>query len=332
MRKFLIRRTAMMVLTLLFVSAVVFLLIELPPGDFAERQAFKRAAAGEIITEGDVHDLKVRYGLDQPFLTRYARWASGIVLRGDFGISFQYQMPVTQVIGDRLALTLVIAICSLVLIYAIAVPVGVFAAVKQYSLGDFLASSLCYVGLAVPNFMLALFLMYMGVKVFGTSVGGLFSPAFVGAPWSLSKLRDLLGHLWVPCVVLTVTGTAFQTRTVRATLLDELNKLYVKVARSKGLSEWQVLTRYPVRVAINPIVSTLGWELTNIISNSAVISVVLSLSDTGSLLIKSLIDQDMYLAGAILLMLSFFTILGTFLSDVLLAILDPRVRLGRGVE
>jgi len=321
-----------MLLTLFLVSGVVFMLIDLPPGDFAERQALKRAAAGETVTAGDVHDLKVRYGLDKPPLYRYLKWMEGILLHGDFGMSFQYQLPVTKVIGDRLAITFLIAVFSLILIYLIAIPVGIFAAIKQYSVGDFIASSLCYIGLAIPNFMLALFLMYFGLTTFGMSVGGLFSPEYLDAPWSWAKFGDLLGHLWVPTIVLAVTGTAFQIRTIRATLLDELNKLYVKVARSKGLSERQVLWRYPIRIAMNPIVSTIGWELTNIISNAAIVSVVLSISDTGPLLINSLIDQDMYLAGSLLLMLTFFTVLGTFISDILLAALDPRVRLGKGVE
>lgn len=328
MFKFIMKRIISMVLTLIVTSFVVFILIELPPGDYAERYAFKQSAQGVTITEEDLQSLKKQLGLDEPFGQRYVKWVSNIVLHGNFGISFQYQQPVLDVIGERLLYTFLLAAASLIITYGLAVPIGVISAIYQYSIGDFFVTVLGYIGLAVPNFLLALILMYVSVKYFDTSVGGLFSPEYVTAAWSWAKALDLLKHLWIPAFVLGIGGTAFQIRTVRAMMLDEKNKLYVKVARSKGLSEWQTLIRYPVRVALNPVVSTIGWELANVISGAPIVATVLSLPDTGPLLLNALLDQDMYLAGAMLMMLTFLTVLGTFISDLLLALLDPRVRLG----
>lgn len=328
MLKFILKRTGSLLITLALASVVVFILIELPPGDYAERYAFKQAAAGVTITEQDILSLKEQLGLNEPMWQRYLHWISNIVLHGNFGVSFQYQQPVTEVIGERLLYTFIIAIGTLIFTYALAVPIGLFSAVYQYSIGDMFFTVIGYLGLAIPNFLLALILLYFSVKYFDTSVGGLFSQEFMNAPWSWARVVDLLKHLWVPAVVLGMGGTAFQIRTIRATMLDEKSKLYVKAARAKGLSEWQTLIRYPVRVALNPIISTLGWELTNIISGAPIVATVLSLPDTGPLMLNALLDQDMYLAGAMLMMLTFLTVLGTFISDVLLALLDPRVRLG----
>lgn len=328
MFRFILKRVLSLIVTLALASFVVFVLIELPPGDYAERYVFKQSAAGVRLTEQDLESLREQLGLNDPFGERYLKWVSGIILRGNFGISFQYQQPVTDVIGDRLLYTFILATASLLITYGLAIPIGIISAIYQYSLGDFFVTIIGYIGLAVPSFLLALILMYFSVKYFDTSVGGLFSPEFVTAPWSWAKAVDLLKHLWIPAFVLGVGGTAFQIRTIRAMMLDEKNKLYVKAARAKGLTEWQTLMRYPVRVALNPIVSTIGWELANIISGAPIVATVLSLPDTGPLLLTALLDQDMYLAGAMLLMLTFLTVIGTFVSDILLALLDPRVRLG----
>ena len=328
MIKFLLRRLGSLLFTLILASLVIFILIELPPGDYAERYAFKQSSMGVLITEKDMESLREQLGLNDPFFERYLNWVRNIIFHWNFGVSFQYQQPVTEVIGDRLLYTFILAVATLLLTYGLAIPIGILSAIYQYSIGDFFVTVIGYIGLAIPNFLLALILLYISVKFMNTSVGGLFSQEFVLASWSWAKVWDMLKHLWVPAVVLGTSGTAFQIRTIRATMLDEKNKLYVKAAQAKGLSRWQTLIRYPVRVALNPIVSTLGWELTNVISGAPIVATVLSLPDTGPLMLNALLDQDMYLAGAMLMMLTFLTILGTFVSDILLAILDPRVRLG----
>jgi peptide/nickel transport system permease protein len=328
MIRFLLQRFLAMLVTLALVSVITFIIIELPPGDYAERYAFKLSASGIKMTEEDIQGLRVRFGLDKPLMERYWVWIGNIVLHGDFGLSFQYQKPVLSVIGERIAFTAILALTTLLLTYGLALPIGIYSAIRQYTLGDYLATVLGYIGLAIPSFMLALVLLYITVKVFNMSVGGLFSPAFMEAPWTWARLGDLLKHLWVPALVLGLSGTAFQIRTVRATLLDEKNQLYVTAARAKGLPEWRVMLKYPIRVALNPVISTIGWELTSIISGAPIVALVLNLPDTGPLFLNSLLDQDMYLAGGMLLMLSALTIIGTFLSDILLAIMDPRIRRG----
>jgi len=238
---------------------------------------------------------------------------------------------VTEVIGERLGFTAILAVAAMIFTYGLAIPIGIYSAVRQYSIGDYTFTVLGYIGMAVPNFLLALVLMYISVMVFGSSVGGLFSPEYLEASWSWARFVDMLKPLWVPAIVLGTAGTAFQIRTMRATLLDEKNKLYVTAARAKGLAEGRLLMKYPVRVALNPIVSTIGWELTAIISGAPIVAFVLALPDTGPLFLKALMDQDVYMAGAMLLMYSALTILGTFLSDVMLAVLDPRVRQGERI-
>jgi len=272
-----------------------------------------------------------QYGLDRPWPERYWRWVTNIVLHGNFGQSLMYRLPVTEVIGERLGFTAILAVAALIFTYGLAIPIGIYSAVRQYSVGDYTFTVLGYIGMAVPNFLLALVLMYISVMVFGSNVGGLFSPEYLEAPWSWARFVDMLKHLWVPAIVLGTAGTAFQIRTMRATLLDEKNKLYVTAARAKGLSEGRLLMKYPVRVALNPIVSTIGWELTAIISGAPIVAFVLALPDTGPLFLKALMDQDVYMAGAMLLMYSALTILGTFFSDVMLAVLDPRVRQGERI-
>ncbi len=328
MAKFILKRFLAMLITLFLVSIVTFIIIELPPGDYADRYAFKLSASGVRVTPEELNNLKIQFGLDKPMVIRYFTWMKNIITEGNFGVSFQYQRPVTEVIGERIVFTVILALTTLILTYGIAIPIGIISAVYQYSFLDYLVTFIGYIGLGIPTFMLALVLLFVNVMIFGVNVGGLFSPEFINAPWSIARAIDLLRHIWVPALVLGTTGTAFQIRTIRATLLDEKNNLYVTAARAKGLSEFRTLMKYPVRVAINPVISTIGWELTSIVSGAPIVALVLGLPDTGPLFLSSLLDQDMYLAGTMLLLMSFLTILGTFLSDLLLAALDPRVRMG----
>lgn len=331
MAKYLLQRLIIMLVMLAMLSFIVFVTIELPPGDYADRRALDLRSQGITVLEADVINLRHQLGLDRPFLQRYFTWITNIIFRGNFGLSMTLHMPVTDVLGQRVGLTFMLAIATIIVTYGLAIPIGIFSAIRQYSLGDYFFTMLGYFGMAVPSFMLALVLVYVSVIVFDNSVGGLFSAQYAEAPWSWGKFVDLLRHLWVPALVLALAGTAFEIRTMRATLLDEKNKLYVTAARAKGLPEWKLLFKYPVRVALNPIASTIGWELATIISGAPLVSFVLALPDTGPLFLRALLDQDIYLSGAILLMYATLTILGTFLSDVLLAILDPRIRYGERV-
>ena len=331
MTRYLIQRFLIMIVMLAALSIIVFITIELPPGDYADRRALHLRSAGVLVTSEDVIALRHTLGLDRPWYVRYFNWISNIVLHGNFGQSFGLHLPVTQVLGQRVGLTVMLAVATIIFTYGLAIPIGIYSAMRQYSLGDYAATIVGYFGMATPSFMLALILLYFSVMVFNNSVGGLFSPEYAEEPWSWGKVVDLLRHLWVPALVLGLAGTAFEIRTMRATLLDEKNKLYVTAARAKGLPEWKLLLKYPVRVALNPIVSTIGWELTAIIAGAPLVSFVLALPDTGPLFLTALLDQDTYLSGAILLMYAFLTILGTFLSDVLLALLDPRIRYGERI-
>lgn len=309
------------------ISVVAFILIQLPPGDFVDSYVNHKQQGGVIMTKGEVAEMRRTLGLDRPMYVQYFDWVGGVV-QGDFGFSWEYRRTVSEVIGERLPLTLMLAFTTLLFTYLIAVPIGIYSAVRQYSVGDHTFTVLGYIGLATPNFMFALVLLYGAHVFFGTSAGGLFSAEFENAPWSWDRFVDLLAHLWVPVLVLGTAGTAFQIRTMRATLLDELNKLYVTAARASGLSEFRLLIKYPVRVAINPIVSTIGWELTNIISGAPIVGIVLSLPDTGPLFVDALLNSDLYLAGALILIYCGLVILGTLISDLLLLVLDPRIRMG----
>jgi peptide/nickel transport system permease protein len=329
--KYLLQRAIIMVVMLAILSFIVFVTIELPPGDYADRRALDLRSQGITVTSADVTALRHQLGLDRPFMQRYFQWISNIVLRGNFGLSMTLHQPVSVVLGQRVGLTVMLAVATIIVTYGLAIPIGIYSAIRQYSLGDYFFTMLGYLGMAVPSFMLALILVYFSVVVFGNSVGGLFSAQYAEAPWSWGKFVDLLRHLWVPALVLALAGTAFEIRTMRATLLDEKNKLYVTAARARGLPEWKLLFKYPVRVAMNPIASTIGWELATIISGAPLVSFVLALPDTGPIFLRALLDQDVYLSGAILLMYATLTILGTFLSDVLLAVLDPRIRYGERV-
>jgi peptide/nickel transport system permease protein len=318
-----------MIITLIVVSVIIFILIEIPPGDYAERYAYKKAeTAGITVTQDEIRSLRIQFGLDKPLYQRYFKWTSGIVTRGDFGISFLFMKPVTEVIGERILYTIAIAILAVLLTYGIAIPIGVYSAMNQYSVGDYAFTVIGYIGLAIPQFLVAILLLYFSVTVLDMNVGGLFSPEYRDAPWSMDKFVDLLKHIWIPAVVLGLYSTTFQIRTMRATMLDEKNKLYVTAARARGVAEGKLIRKYPVRLALNPIISTIGWELAIVISGAPIVSLVLNIPDTGPLFLNALLDQDMFLAGSMLLMLSALTIFGTFLSDILLAVLDPRIKHG----
>ncbi|MEZ4709138.1 MAG: ABC transporter permease [Caldilineaceae bacterium] len=326
MLQFILRRLVFLVPTLIAISLVMFIIIQLPPGDYLTTLVAAMASQGEDVDPAALAALKERYGLGQPVYVQYWKWISGIVLRGDFGRSFAWNMPVADLIWERLALTFVLSLSTLLVIWAIAFPIGVYSAVRQYSVGDYVATFFGFLGVATPNFLLALVLMYIAFKYFNQSVGGLFSPDYQEAPWSWGKLGDLFSHLWIPIIIIGTDGTAGLIRIMRANLLDELRKPYVVTARAKGLPEWKLLLKYPVRVALNPFISTVGWVLPGLVSGSAIVAIVLSLPTTGPLLLRALLSQDMYLAGSFLLMLSILTVIGTLLSDLLLAWLDPRIR------
>jgi peptide/nickel transport system permease protein len=327
MLQYILRRVLYMIPTLFAISIVSFIIIQLPPGDYLTSLVATMASTGETVDRAQLVALEQRYGLGQPLYVQYWKWISGILLRGDFGQSFEWNQPVSSLIWGRLALTFVLSLSTLLLTWFIAFPIGIYSAVRQYSAGDYISTIIGYVGLAIPNFLLALVLMYIAFKYFNQSVGGLFSPEYADAPWTLGKVWDMLKHLWIPVIIIGTAGTAGLIRIMRANLLDELHKPYVVTARAKGLSETKLLLKYPVRMALNPFVSTLGWTLPVLVSGAAIVSIVLSLPTAGPLLLRALMSQDMYLAGSFIMLLSTLTVIGTLISDVLLAWLDPRIRL-----
>ena len=266
------------------------------------------------------------YGLDDPIWLQYWKWISGIVFRGDFGWSFEWARPVSELIWERMGATLMISLASLLFVWSVSLPIGIYSAVRRHSVGDHVFTLLGFLGLAIPNFIMALTLMYLSYRYFGQSVGGLYSPEFVGAPMSWAKTMDLLGHLWIPIIVIGTNGTAALIRILRANLTDELNKPYVVTARAKGLPESQVLLQYPVRIALNPFVSAIGWVLPELISGVTITAIVLNLPAAGPLLLRALVSQDMYLAGSFILLMGVLTLVGMLISDILLALLDPRIR------
>lgn len=327
MIQYLLKRFGLMLLTLVVVSLVSFIIIQLPPGDFATSLISSLSASGATIQQEALEALRVKYALDQPTTVQYARWVWGILTRGDFGLSFSYNLPVSAIIWERVWMTVWISLICVLVTWFISFPIGIYSAVRQYSIGDYFFTFLGFIGVSVPSFLLALVVMYLAFKYLNVTITGLFSSEFVSAAWSWEKVVNLLGHLWVPVLILALEGTAGLIRTMRANLLDELRKPYVVTARAKGLTEWKLLLKYPVRVALNPFISTLGYLLPGLVSGSIIISVVMGLPTTGPLLLSALMSQDMYLAGTIIMLLSVLTIIGTFISDLLLAWLDPRIRL-----
>ena len=325
MVEFLTRRLLLLVPTVVAISMIAFVVIQLPPGDFLTSYVATLQAAGENIDEAQIEALRQQYGLGEPIHVQYLKWVAGM-FRGNFGQSLQWKLPVKDLIWERLVLTVVLSVTSLLFIWAVAFPVGIYSAIKQYSPGDYFFTFISFVGLGVPNFLLALVVMWVAYSRFGLTVGGLFSPEYANVPWSFGRVVDLIQHLWVPMAVLGMGGTAGLIRVMRANLLDELHKPYVVTARAKGMPEEKLLLKYPVRLALNPFVSTVGWTLPGLVSGSVIVSVVLNLPTTGPLLLSALLSQDMYLAGAFVLLIGTLTIIGLLISDILLAWLDPRIR------
>ena len=327
MTRYILQRLALLPLLMVVYSFVIFAIMQAPPGDFLTAYVATLASSGSSLSAEQIAAMRAQYGLDQPFFVQYLLWVEHLI-HGNFGLSLEYQRPNADLIGEQIGLTLALALFSFILTWAIAIPAGIYSATHPRSIGDHVLTIVNYVGVATPNFMLALVLMWVAFAYFDISVTGLFSPEYAGAPWSLAKLGDLLAHLWLPALILGIAGTARLTRIMRANLLDELNKPYVVTARAKGLREWRLVLRYPVRLALNPLVSTIGWYLPQLFSGSLIVATVMNLPNIGPLLLRALVNQDMYLAGGILLIYSFLTIVGTLLSDIALAMMDPRIRMG----
>lgn len=326
MGAYIVRRVGLMVLTLIAISIATFAVINLPPGDYVSTLQAQAEGRGEEIAQERLAALRDRYGLDEPFVGQYWNWISNIVFHGDFGESFAWNKPVSSLIWDRVALSFFLSISTLIFVWAVAFPIGIYSAVRQYSPGDYTATLFGFIGMAIPEFMLALVMMYIGVRYFGQNVGGLFSPEYQDAVWNIGKVLDLLSHLWVPIIIIGMSGTAGTIRITRANLLDELYKPYVVTARAKGLPEWKLLLKYPVRMSLSPFFSTVGWLLPGLISGETIVSIVLSLPTTGPLLFGAVESQDMYLVGSFVLILSALTVIGTLLSDLALTWWDPRIR------
>ena len=326
MLAYILRRLLIAVGTVWVISVVSFVIIQLPPGDYVTSYIAQLMSTGSMVTQEEAENLRAQYGLDRPVYVQYAKWM-WLVLHGNFGVSMEWKRPVTEVIGDRLLLTALLAFTAVIFTWILAIPIGIYSAVRQYSVGDYVFTCMGFIGLAIPNFLLALVIMYLAFAYFGASVGGLFSTEYMDAPWSWARVQDLLKHLWLPAIILSTAGTAHLIRILRANLLDELRKPYVVTARAKGLSELRAILKYPVRVALNPFISTIGYTLPYLVSGSIIVSIVLSLPTVGPLLLKALLAQDMFLAGTIVLLLGVMTVIGTLISDILLVWIDPRIRL-----
>ncbi len=325
MLDYILRRLIFMLVSLWVISIAAFTIIQLPPGDYVTSYIMQLEVQGVQVTLEEAESLRKQYGLDMPAFLRYFKWM-GRVLQGDFGLSFQWNKPVSEVIGERLALTIVLAVFVIIFTYAVAIPIGIYSATHQYSAGDYAFTFIGFIGLAIPQFLLALVFMYIGFRYFDVSIGGLFSPDYVEAPWSIAKFQDMLTHVWIPIIVVGAGGTAGLIRIMRGCLLDELRKQYVITAMAKGVARTKLLFKYPVKVALNPIISTIGWVLPAAISGTNIVAIVLNLPTTGPTLLQALLMQDMYLAGTFILFLSSLTVLGTLVSDILLALVDPRIR------
>jgi peptide/nickel transport system permease protein len=331
MLRYIIRRIMMMIPTLLMISMLVFVIIQLPPGDFLTTQIAELQAQGMDANNAKIEFLREQYGLDKPMWEQYLIWLFGM-LQGDFGYSFEYDLPVTEVVGDRLFLSFLLSFTTILFTWAMAFPIGVYSAVNQYSPGDHALTFVGFLGLATPNFLLALVMMYFAKVYFGISIGGLMDPKYLDQSFSWDKLVSVLEHLWVPVIVIGTSGTDGMIRRLRANLLDELQKQYVTTARAKGLSPRRALIKYPLRMSLNPFIADIGNLLPQVVSGAAVVSMVLSLPTTGPMLIEALRSQDMYLAGSFLMFLAALTVVGVLVSDIALAALDPRIRLGAGNE
>ncbi len=326
MLHYVFRRLLMMIPTLVVISILVFVIIQLPPGDYLESHIAELQSQGESVDPQKIQFLREEYGLDKPMWQQYLTWATGM-LRGDFGYSFEYDLPVSEVVGDRMFLTVLISLITVIFTWAIAFPIGIYSATHQYSWGDYGLTFLGFIGLATPNFLLALVMLYFANIWFGTSIGGLMDPEYIDQPWSWDKLKSVLAHLWIPVVVIGTSGTAGMIRRLRANLLDELKKQYVTTAKAKGLKPTKLVMKYPLRMALNFFIADIGSLLPSIISGAEIVAIVMSLPTTGPMLLSALQSQDMYLAGSFLMFLAVLTVVGVLVSDLLLAWLDPRIRL-----
>ena len=322
-----LQRFGLALVTIWAISVISFVIIQLPPGDFVDAYIASLSASGSMVRQEEAQALRQLYGLDQPIWVQYWKWSSRVV-QGDFGTSMEWGRPVIEVLGDRLWLTVAVSLAAIFLTWGIALPIGIYSAVRQYSMADYAFTLIGFIGLAVPNFLLALIIMYFGFVLFDINVGGLFSSEYQLAPWSWGKAMDLMAHLPLPALILALAGTAQLIRIMRANLLDELRRPYVATARARGLAEWRVIVKYPVRAALNPFASTIGYLLPFVVSGSIVVSLVLSLPTVGPLLLRALVAQDMFLAGTIVLLLGVLTVIGTFISDLILMWIDPRIRAG----
>jgi peptide/nickel transport system permease protein len=324
---YLMRRLMLAVLTCVFISIATFAIIHLPPGDYVSSYVAQMAASGSSMTQEEADVLRHQYGLDQPLAVQYLKWIS-LALQGNFGMSMEWHRSVYDLIADRLLLTMVVSAAAVLTTWILALPIGIYTAVRQHSVSDYVFTLLGFIGLAVPSFLIALVLMYIGFRYFGTTVGGLFSPEYAEAPWSWGRVGDLAWHLPLPAIILGLGSTAQVMRVMRANLLDELRKPYLVTALARGMPLWRAILKYPVRVALNPFISTIGYILPYVVSGSVIVSLVLGLPTVGPVLYKSLVAQDLFLAGSIVLMLGTLTVIGTLLSDLLLVAIDPRIRLG----
>ena len=327
MLRFILIRFSILVPMLFFMTIVTFGIIMAPPGDYLTSYIAQLEASGDLIDEAEVRGLKRQFGLDQPIYRQYWGWVTNF-LRGNLGFSLEFQRPVNQLIGERLAMTLILGLFTVMFTWTLAIPIAILSAVKQYSIIDYFFTLLSYFGVGTPNFLLALVTMWFTFSFFGLKITGLFSQEYQDVGWSVGKFVDMLKHIWVPMLILGTDGTARFVRIIRANLLDELSKPYVETARAKGLPEWKVVLKYPVRISLNPFVSTAGWQLPQLFSGSLIVATVLSLPTIGPLLLRSLFAQDMFLAGSIILILTALTMIGTMISDIILAAMDPRIRIG----
>lgn len=327
MARYLARRLLLALLTCIFISVVTFAIIQLPPGDYVSSYVAQMAASGSALTQEEAAVLRRQYGLDEPMPVQYLRWVS-LAIQGNFGRSMEWNRPVYDVISERLLLTFIVSAAAVLTTWVLALPIGIYTAVRQHSVADYAFTLLGFIGLAVPSFLIALVLMYVGFRYLGTSVGGLFSPEFAEAPWSWARAVDLAWHLPLPALILGLGSTAQVMRVMRANLLDELRKPYLVTALARGMPYWRAVLKYPVRVALNPFISTVGYILPYVVSGSVIVSLVLGLPTVGPVLFKALVAQDLFLAGTIVLLLGILTVVGTFLSDLLLLAIDPRIRLG----
>ena len=329
MLRYLLGRFLIIPPTLALMSVVVFALIQAPPGDYLTTYIAQLQATGESVDMDEVEALKLQYGLDRPIHVQYLKWTWNL-LKWDLGMSLQWQRPLKDLIGERLLLTILLSAATLVFTWAVSIPIGILSATRQYSIFDYIFTTLSFLGIGTPNFLLALVLMWAAFSVFGLSITGLFSVEYVEAPWSVGRVIDMLKHLWVPMIILGTDGTARFSRIMRANLLDELRKPYVVTARAKGVREWRLVLKYPVRLAINPLISVVGWSLPQLLSGSLIVATVLSLPTAGPMLLRALLTQDMFLAGTFVLLLGSLTLIGTLISDILLFLVGPRIRLEEG--